>query len=297
MASQKRPMWMGQPTLAVKAAKFVALAVIVAIVVVPFWVVVATSLTGSEELSANGGYALWPAHPTFEAYQQVFTGGIVTKALLVSAGITLIGTAVSLTANVLLAYALSRPGVYGGKPLMLLILFTFLVPPGIIPAYLVVKELGLLQNYASLILPVMLSAFNVVIMRGFFQGVPEDLFAAARIDGAGEMRILTRIVLPLSKAVVAVVGLFYAVAYWNAFFYASLYINDSTRWPVQQVVRLYVLQGAQMGENASAETGQFIAPQSIQMAAVVIAVIPIVCVYPFLQRYFVKGVLTGAIKS
>ncbi|GIG62885.1 ABC transporter permease [Longispora fulva] len=296
MATTKRPTWMGRPSATVKTAKALAIVFLIAIVVVPFWVVLATSFASNDDVTGNGGYVLWPMHPTTEAYQQVFTNGIVTKALIVSAAVTLLGTAISLAATVLLAYALARPGVYGGKPAMLFILFTFLVPPGIIPAYLVVQNLGLLDSYGSLVLPVLVNAFNVVIMRGFFQGIPEDLYSAARLDGAGEWRILTRVVLPLSKAVVAVVGLFYAVGYWNAFFNAILYLNDSSRWPLQAVLRLYVIQGAQLGDNTS-DAGASIAPQSIQMAAVVVATVPILCVYPFLQRYFVKGVLTGAVKS
>ncbi|MGH9674999.1 MAG: carbohydrate ABC transporter permease, partial [Bryobacteraceae bacterium] len=139
--------------------------------------------------------------------------------------------------------------------------------------------------------------FNLVVMRGFFQSIPEELYEAARIDGAGDVGILVRIVLPLSKAVMAVVGLFYAVSYWNAFFNAILYLNDSTKWPLQPVLRLYVIQGAQIADGSVSEAALDQSPQSIQMAVVVIATIPILLVYPFLQRYFSKGVLTGAIKS
>jgi putative aldouronate transport system permease protein len=137
--------------------------------------------------------------------------------------------------------------------------------------------------------------FNLVVIRGFFQSIPAELLDAARIDGAGEFAILRRIVLPLSKAVIAVVGLFYAVAYWNRFFEAIIYFNDQSKWPVGTVLRQYVTGGAAIAET-SGETSAT-SPQSIQMAVVVLAALPIVCVYPFLQRYFVKGVLTGALKA
>lgn len=298
MGRTTRPPWQGHPSPLTQSAKAVVLAVVVTLVVAPFWVVVATSLASNEEIISNGGWVLWPQEWTLQAYRDVLSGGIVTRALVISIGVTVLGTLASLVATVLLAYALARPGVFGGKPIMLLILFTFLFPPGIIPSYLVVQQLGLLDNLGSLVLPVLVNAFNLVVMRGFFQGIPEDLYSAARVDGAGDFRILTRIVLPLSKAVVAVVGLFYAVGYWNAFFNAVLYLNDASQWPLQPVLRLYVVQGAQLADSgAVSETGNFTAPQSIQMAALIIATVPILLVYPFLQRYFVRGVLTGAVKA
>lgn len=149
---------------------------------------------------------------------------------------------------------------------------------------------------ASLVVPVCLNAFNVVVVRAFFQAIPEELMDAARIDGAGETRILTRIVLPLSKAVLAVVALYYAVTYWNTFFSAILYMSDSSKWPLQVILRKYVIQGDSM--TATAMGVQSLPPsQSLQMAVLIIAIVPIAAVYPLLQRYFVKGVLTGAVKG
>jgi putative aldouronate transport system permease protein len=277
--------------------KAITLTVIVLIVLGPLLVVVSTSLAGTEEVIAKGGWVVWPDHITFAAYRQVLDGGIVTRATVVSVLVTVVGTALSLLCTVTLAYALARPGVFGGRPVLLLVLFTFLFPPGIIPGYLVVQNVGLLNSYWALILPVLVNAFNLVVMRGFFQGIPSELYEAARIDGAGDLRILVRIVLPLSKAVVAVVGLFYAVSYWNSFFNAILYLNDSAKWPVQAVLQQYVTQGAQLADASVAEQATRNAPHSIQMAVVVLALLPIVCVYPFIQRHFVKGVMTGAIKG
>jgi putative aldouronate transport system permease protein len=274
-------------------AKALALAVIVLLVLFPLWTVVATSLAQPQDVISNGGWVVWPGRFTFTAYAQILDGGVVTRALLVSAGVTVVGTALSLTCTVGLAYGLSRPNVYAGRPLLLLILFTFLFPPGMIPLFLVVRSTGLFDQYAALVLPFVVNVFNLVVMRGFFQSIPAELLEAARIDGASDLAILWRVVLPLSKAVLAVVGLFYAVAYWNRFFEAIIYFNDQTKWPIGTVLRQYVTGGADItGESAAVA-----APQSTQMAVVVLATAPIVCVYPFLQRYFVKGVLTGALKA
>ncbi|MFJ3987849.1 carbohydrate ABC transporter permease [Streptomyces sp. NPDC090032] len=295
----ERPAWMEKPKPVTQGAKGLALVVTVLVVVVPFWVVFATSFAPDQQVIDNGGYALWPDTWTLRAYDLIFSGGQITRALGVSAGITVVGTAFSLACTVLLAYALARPGVVGGKPVMLLILFTFLFPAGMIPSFLVVNELHLRNTYWALFLPVLISAFNLVVMRGFFQGIPLELFESAKIDGANELRILLTIVLPLSKAVIAVVGLFYAVGYWNDFFRAILYTDQSTMWPLQTWMRTYVVQAqssmvqVQGGVN---EQIQF-APQTVNMAVVVLATVPILCVYPFIQRYFTKGVLTGAVKS
>ncbi|WP_202971036.1 carbohydrate ABC transporter permease [Saccharothrix sp. ALI-22-I] len=289
------PAWMGRPTPAVRAAKAVALTVVVLLVVFPLWTVLATSLASPQNVISNGGWVIWPEDFSFGAYTEILQGGIITRALLVSAGVTVIGTALSLTCTIGLAYTLSRPKVYGGKPLLLLVLFTFLFPPGMVPLFLVVQSAGLFDQYAALILPFLVNVFNLVVMRGFFQSIPSELIDAARIDGAGEPAILRKIVLPLSKAVIAVIGLFYAVAYWNRFFEAIIYFNDQTKWPIGTVLRQYVTGGASLAETSGEMATT--SPQSVQMAVVMLATLPIVCVYPFVQRYFVKGVVTGALKA
>ncbi|NUP43657.1 MAG: carbohydrate ABC transporter permease [Streptomyces sp.] len=291
-----RPAWRERPRPLTQTAKAVALAAVVLLVCVPFLIIVATSLASTDEVVANGGWVLWPQHPTLRAYHQLFDGGVVTHALWVSAGVTVVGTAVSMACTIGLAYALSRPDVFGGRPILLLILFTFLFPPGMIPSFLLVKGLHLLNSYGSLVAPVLINVFNLVVLRGFFQSLPGELYEAARLDGASEWTVLRRIVLPLSKAALAVVGLFYAVSYWNAWFYASIYL-DSGKWPLQQVLRTYVIGGAQLADTGAGDASQVAAPQTIQMAVLVVATVPILLVYPFLQKYFTKGVLTGAVKS
>ncbi|MFI6879765.1 carbohydrate ABC transporter permease [Streptomyces sp. NPDC050400] len=291
-----RPAWEEEPTRLGKSAKAVVLTVVCAVMILPFLTVLSTSLASREQITAAGGFVLFPTDPTFEAYTTILSGGLVTRAVLVSIGITVVGTTLSLLTTIGLAYALSKRGVPGSKPILLMVLFTLLFAPGMIPMYVLVKELGLRDSYWSLILPGLVNAFNLVVMRAFFMNIPEELYQAARIDGAGDWRILTRIVIPLSKGVIAVVGLFYAVTYWNAFFNAMLYLDDSGKWPIQVVLRSYVVQGKAITGDQLGVT--HMAPaQSISMAVVMLALLPILLLFPFLQKYFSKGVLTGAIKG
>jgi putative aldouronate transport system permease protein len=186
----------------------------------------------------------------------------------------------------------------GSRFVLALVLFTLLFAAGIIPNYLLVKNLGLIDSYGSLILPGAINAFNLVILRQFFMSLPAELLESARLDGANDLWVLLRIILPLSKPVLAVVALFYGVAHWNDFFAATLYLNDAHKWPIQLVLRQYVLQGSALASAVNIDPNQPAPPtETIQMAVVVIATVPILIVYPFLQRYFTKGVLSGAIKG
>ncbi|MBO0880959.1 MAG: carbohydrate ABC transporter permease, partial [Mycobacterium sp.] len=260
----------------------------------PFAYVVATSFATPR--AANSG-TMFPTEYTLSAYRSLLSGDVVTRAMLVSVGVTGVGTILSVLFTVMTAYGLSRTrDVPGSKIALYLVLFTMLFGSGIIPQYLLVKNLGLINSYWSLILPGMVSAFNLVVIRNFFMDIPKEMLESARIDGAGELRILTAIVLPLSKAVIAVIALFYAVGYWNSFFDGLLYLNDSTKWPIQLVLEQYVLLGSPLNQlqNPNQPPPPAIA---IQMAVVVLATAPILAVYPFAQRYFTKGVLTGAIKG
>jgi ABC-type glycerol-3-phosphate transport system permease component len=227
----------------------------------------------------------------------ILNGGVVTRALVVSIGITIVGTLLSVFFTATLAYGLTRTkDVPGTKAMLYLILVTMFFAAGIIPNYLLVKHLGLIDSYWSLILPTLISAFNMIVLRNFFLQLPRELLDAARIDGAGEWQIFAGIVLPLSKAVLAVIALFYAVGYWNSFFNAILYLNDSTKWPIQLVLNQYVLRGSSLQQIQNPEAP--VPPaEAVQMAVVVLATLPILVVYPFVQKYFTKGVLTGAVKG
>lgn len=293
--SDGRPPWMERPTRIGQTAKAIAIVVVVLAVAYPLVGVIGTSFASQTDIIKSSGLVLWPDHPTLDAYRTIFTGGVVTRALIVSVGITVFGTLASLLVTVGMAYGLSRRDVTGSRFILMTALFTMLFNAGIIPNFLLVKGLGLYDTYAALVMPTLVSAFNLVVLRSFFMNLPEELYDAAKVDGAGDFRILVRIVLPLSKAVLAVISLFYAVTYWNAFFNSLLYLNDSDKWPLPMVLRTYVLQGQSLN---AASAGEVLAPQqAVQMAVLVIAVVPILCVYPFLQRYFTKGVLTGAVKG
>lgn len=295
LAGTERPMWMGRPSPAVQALKAVVLTLACVLVILPFIAVISTSLSNEETVRQAGGFVLWTTEPTFAAYQQIFSGGVVTRSVLVSTGVTLVGTFISIVTTVALAYGLARPKTLGAKPLLMTVLFTLLFAPGLIPSYLMVKELGLIDSYWALILPVCVNAFNVIVVRSFFMDIPQELIDSARIDGASEFTILNKIILPLSRAVIAVVSLFYAVGYWNAFFNAVLYLNDNSKWPLQLVLRTFVVQGQTYQQSLD---GSVPPPQAaLQMAILVVSIVPILIVYPFLQKHFAKGMLTGAVKG
>ncbi|MGW2160104.1 carbohydrate ABC transporter permease [Nonomuraea sp. NPDC001699] len=295
MTSSHQPVWVERPNRVVTTIKGILIGAILLVMIYPLAYVILNSFAGPEATTTAG---LIPSEWSLSSYSTIFKGGIVQRSLVVSILITLVGTALSLAVTSTLAYALTRTRqVPGIRPALYLVLLTMIFSAGIIPNYLVVKAFGLLDSYWSLIVPVLASAFNVVVMRNFFMQLPRELFEAARIDGAGELSIFIKIVLPLSKAVLAVIGLFYAVSYWNSFFNALLYLNDSSKWPIQLVLNSYVLQGASMSSMNGAEMYNLPSSQSVQMAVLVMATVPILIVYPFLQKYFTKGVLTGAIKG
>ena len=285
------------PGVPVRVVKGVVLVLCCLVVIIPFIGVISTSIASQEHVTNSGGFVLWPDGLNLEAYRTIFNGGVVLQALLVSFTITIGGTLISLAGSTMLAYALSRPGSFGQRPMLMIVLFSLLFSPGLIPNYLVVKQFGLLDSLLALILPTAISGFNVIILRAFFMGIPDSVLDSARIDGAGDFRIFWSIILPLSRAVLAVIGLFYAVGYWNAFFTALLYIDDNDKWPVQRLLQSYILGGQTPAVSGSTVGASMPPTLAIKMAVVMITVAPIVAVYPFVQRHFVKGVIVGAVKG
>lgn len=293
----ERPAWSERPSLPAAIAKGLVLAVICLVVLYPMVYILAVSLSDQNDVAGNG-LLLWPKHWSLESYRTILAGGLVTRALIVSILVTVVGTVVSMALTVLTAYSLSRTrDVPGSRFVLWLVLGTMLFSAGIIPNYLLVKQLGMLDSYWSLIIPNAVNAFNLVVVRNAFMELPAELFDSARIDGASEWQILRRIVLPLSKAVIAVVSLFYAVALWSDFFSAMIYLNDTAKWPIQLVLRQFVLQGESMTQLASNPNQPLPQPQTLQMAITVVATLPILIVYPFVQRFFTKGILVGAVKG
>ena len=266
------------------------------ITVLPFVHVVAGSFTTNAELAANK-FVLIPKVWSLEAYRFIFSTNTIFKAMGVSIGVTLIGTVFSMLLTALMAYGLARKDLDGRRTINFLVVFTMLFNGGLIPTFLVVKELGMIDTFASLIIPSSISAFNMIILKNFFQNIPEGLEESARIDGCNDFGILFKIVLPLSMPAIATISLFYAVTYWNTYMSAILYLNDSAKWPIQVLLRQIVVLAS--GLDHSAELDGTVPPpdQTIKMAVIVVATLPILLVYPYLQKHFAKGALLGSMKG
>ncbi|WP_439656984.1 carbohydrate ABC transporter permease [Lentzea sp. HUAS TT2] len=296
-----RPAWEEPPTIAGEAAKGITLGGVLLVMLVPLWIIVVTSLSTQGAVNRAGGLVIWPDGLTFEAYRVMLEDTTVRTALLVSLGITAVGTVVSMAVSVMCAYGLSRSRSFAHRFLLTLLIVTMFVNGGLIPTFLVVTGLGGYGQWWSLILPSAISVFNILILRSFYSSTSADLIEAARIDGAGDWRILWSIVLPTSRAVTAVMALFYGVGYWNSFFNVMLYMpTDSEKWPLQYVLYTYVNRGNGMPGSVNSGFGTALsqtAPLSLQMAVVVLTLVPLLLVYPFVQKHFRTGVLTGAIKG
>ncbi|MFF9584326.1 carbohydrate ABC transporter permease [Streptomyces achromogenes] len=296
-AAPPRPVWEEEPAKAGLAAKGLVLGIACFAVLFPLWIVIVTSLSPKKVIDDTGGLVLIPKGITFVAYQELLGGGQVQRAALVSLGVTLVGTLFSMTVSVLCAYGLSRRDSLGHRWILMTLLATMFFGAGLIPTYLLVQALGLTDTYLALILPSAVSVFNILVLRGFFMGISPELVDSARIDGAGDWRILWRIVLPLSRAVLAVITLFYAVGYWSAWFNASIYLTDQKMMPLQNVmIQLVQKQERPVGLSAQINTGQ-LSPLAIQMAVMVLALLPVAVLSPFVQKHFRKGMLTGAVKG
>ncbi|MFF7155997.1 carbohydrate ABC transporter permease [Streptomyces sp. NPDC008139] len=297
----QRPSWEEAPGVAGQTFKGATLALVVAAVLVPLWIVALTSVSTPGAIGRAGGLVIWPDGVTLNAYRLMLENGAVTRALLVSLGITGVGTAISMVVSVLCAYGLSRSGSLGHRAILMVLIVTMFVSGGLIPTYLVVTGLGGYGQYWALILPSAISVFNILVLRAFYSGTSAELIDAARMDGANDWRILWSVVLPTSRAVTAVVTLFYAVGYWNSFFNVMLYMpTDSPKWPLQYVLLEYVNYGMNMPGSVNSGFGTAhaqTAPLSLQMAVVVLTLVPILMVYPFMQKHFKTGVLTGAVKG
>ncbi|MFI6856300.1 carbohydrate ABC transporter permease [Streptomyces sp. NPDC050416] len=292
-----RPSWEEEPAKAGLAAKGIVLAFACFAILFPLWIVIVTSLSSKKTIDAAGGLVVIPKDITFIAYQELLSGGQVQRAALVSLGVTLVGTLFSMTVSVLCAYGLSRSGSLGHRWILMTLLATMFFGAGLIPTYLLVQALGLTDTYLALILPSAVSVFNILVLRAFFMNISQELTDSARIDGAGDFRILWQIVMPLSRAVIAVISLFYAVGYWSAWFNASIYLTDQDMMPLQNVmIQLVQKQERPVGLAAQINTGQ-ISALSIQMAVMVMALLPVAVLSPFVQKHFKKGMLTGAVKG
>lgn len=262
--------------------------------ILPLMYVLSVSITPFSEVLKHGGFILLPKAITFHAYHELFTTTNIPRAFWITIFITVVGTVVNLVLTSLMAYPLSRRNLPGRGFFLFMIVFTMLFSGGLIPTYLIVKNLGLLNSVWSMILPNAVWSFNVLIMKSFFENIPEELFESARMDGAKEFRILWQIVLPLAVPSMLTVGLFYMVGHWNEFFQAIMYVTDRNLYPLQVVIR-EVLMMTQLPLLENAEN--VLPTETMQMAAVITASLPIILVYPFIQKHFTKGMLLGAVKG
>ncbi|MFF5920347.1 carbohydrate ABC transporter permease [Streptomyces flavochromogenes] len=296
-AAPARPVWEEPPGRTGLAAKGAVLVLACLAVLFPLWIVVVTSLSTKKTITETGGLVVVPRDITFIAYQELLSGGQVTRAAAVSVLVTLTGTVFSMTVSILCAYGLSRPGSLGHRFILLTLMATMFFGAGLIPTYLLVQTLGLTDTYLALILPSAVSVFNILVLRGFFMGVSPELVDSARIDGAGDLRILWQIVMPLSRAVIAVITLFYAVGYWSAWFNASIYLSDQNMMPLQNVlIQLAQKQEIPVGLGQAVKAGN-LSGLAVQMAVMVLALLPVAVLSPFVQKHFRKGMLTGAVKG
>ncbi|NOU69537.1 ABC transporter permease subunit [Paenibacillus sp. LMG 31461] len=278
-------------------ANYLFLAVVALVMILPVMYIVAGSFASDLEIGSRS-FFLIPKDITFDAYKFVFKDNTLPRSLGVSVFVTIGGTLVNLFFTFTMAYALSRSQMIGRNVFMNMIIFTMVFSGGIIPTYLVVKSLGLLNTYWAVMLPVAINAFNLIVIKSFFQEIPNELIESARIDGCNDIGVLWRIVLPLSKPVIATFALFYAVAHWNDFFNALIYLSDAKKWPMQVLLRQIVLMATGSLEMGTYDPTYVKPPdQSIKMAIIVVGTLPILMVYPFIQKYFAKGVLIGAVKG
>ena len=269
-----------------------------AVMLYPFIFTASASLSNAAEVSA-GNVTLFPKGFTVEAYKSVLGYQKVWVSYGNTLWYTVVGTIVSLILTICGAYPLSRSDFYGKGVFVFFITLTMIFSGGLIPSFLVNKTLGLYNSRWAIILPGALSTMNMIIMRTFFQNIPDALEEAATIDGCSDFQILVKIILPLSTASIMTIGMFYAVGYWNSWFSAMIYLRDADKYPLQLVLRQIVLQnqildlmGQESAEDLSKVTGE-----SVKYATVMVATVPILCVYPFVQKYFVKGVMVGSIKG
>ena len=268
--------------------------------IIPFIYIIGASFATEYEIATRPMFFI-PQDITFDAYRYIFSSNKILRGFGNSVFITVFGTAINLFFTVTMAYALSKNRLRGRNFFLNMVIFSMFFSGGMIPGYIVVANILNMKNtYWSVLLPGAISAYNMMIVKNFFQGIPQELEESASIDGCTDIGVLWKIVLPLSLPVLATFGLFYAVGHWNAYFSAMIYMTGAKeKWPLQVLLReLIIMSNGSAGDMANMDP-EFVQPpeQSVKMAVIVVSTVPIMCVYPFLQKYFVKGVMVGALKG
>lgn len=277
------------------AANVAFMCIIVFLMLYPFWYVICTSFSSIAHVIKNG-FIFYPDGIHLDAYEQIFRNNLVPTAYRNTLIITAGGTVLSMALTILGASVLSIKSLPGRTGITMYFVFTMLFGGGLVPTFLVVNQLDLIDTLWALVLPSAISAYNMVLMRNFFQSVPNELYESAQLDGIRLSGYIFKILVPLSAPAIATISMFYAVSYWNAYFNSVIYIRSSDLWPMQMVLRQVLMTNAfttMMYDDSS----QTLASETLKNAMIVITVIPIVCVYPFIQKYFVKGIMTGSLKG
>jgi putative aldouronate transport system permease protein len=267
--------------------------VLSAVMLYPFWYTLIGSLLGYSEYFAKVLF-IWPNKPTLEAYRVILNAGLIYGPFRTTVAITVVGTMYSLLVTSFVAYGLSKK-FPGSHLIMSIIVFTMFFSGGLIPTYILYRKIGLINNILVYILPMSINTFNLIVLRTYFRGFPAELEEAALMDGLNDFKIFFRIVLPLSKPILATITLFYAVSHWNTFFTSLFYVTSSNMRTLQDF--LYRIIRASESEDLGMYTSKLVSIQSVKMAAIMLVITPIILVYPFLQKYFVKGVMLGAVKG
>lgn len=262
----------------------------------PIWYVFIVSVSSAEHINA-GDVNIIPHGITFDAYKVVFANGKIWRSYYNTILYTVTGTVVNVLLSAMCAYPLARKDLFGRRFFTIFVTVTMFVSGGMIPLYLVVMKLKLLNTMWSVILPGAISTYNMIIMRTAFSGIPDSLAESACIDGANDITIFTKIILPLSKPILATMTLFYSVSHWNSFFPAMLYLNDQSKYPVQILMRDIVIAGDMTSQSGDIASDINILAMNYKYAVIIISIVPILLVYPFLQKYFTKGILIGAVKG
>lgn len=267
-------------------------------IIIPFVFIINQSLMRNEDILTHG-FSLIPKSISFAAYDYLLLqNSAMLRAFGVSVGVTVAGTLLNVIVTSMFAYGLSKKQLPLRDLFTILLFITMIFNGGLIPKYLLVSSLGLKNTYMALILPGLMSAWNTLILRNFFAAIPESLIESAHLDGANEYRIFTKIILPLSKAALATISLFYAVGHWNSWFNAAIFITDKSKWPMQLLLK-EMLDAINVAASSGAtdSVANTLPTESVKAAAIMITAIPIIMVYPFIQKYFAKGVMVGSVKG
>nr|WP_315036227.1 carbohydrate ABC transporter permease [uncultured Lachnoanaerobaculum sp.] len=274
------------------------LSILALLCIYPIWYVLMASLSNGNLIMQHSGVLLFPIKPNIASYIAVFKNKMILSGYLNTIKILVISLILQITMTSIGAYFFSRDRVLFKKPLMFIITLTMFISGGMIPFYQNLRSLHLMNSHWGLILPFMISTYNMIILKTSFESIPKSLSEAARIDGAGHIRILFSIVLPLSKPVLAVMLLYYGVGVWNGWFWASTILTDRAMYPLQVILREILLSNDTSVMTQGVSSGDLEAVgATIRYATVIVATLPILCAYPFLQKYFTKGIMIGAVKE